>query len=160
MILIFCQQSLPKRIVHRTHVHIHTIHMMTSSNGNIFRVTGPLCREFTGHRWIPLTKASDAELWCFLWSAINGWVNSREAGDLRRYRADYDVTVMTNTQYTHRLNVESKAFSRESPYSSMITHRIKNSHLLQILFLRLCSELNNWNVVTWPKSQRVSGPKQ
>ena len=43
--------------------------MMTSSNGNIFRVTGPLCGEFTGHRWIPLTKASDAELWCFLWSA-------------------------------------------------------------------------------------------
>ena len=25
--------------------------------------------EFTGDRWIPLTKASDAELWCFLWSA-------------------------------------------------------------------------------------------
>ena len=42
--------------------------MMTSSNGNIFRVTGPLCGEFTGLRWIPLTKASDAELWCFLWS--------------------------------------------------------------------------------------------
>ena len=43
--------------------------MMTSSNGNIFRVTGPLCRKFTGHRGIPLTKASDAELWYFLWSA-------------------------------------------------------------------------------------------
>ena len=43
--------------------------MMTSSNGNIFYVTGPLCGEFTGHRWIPLTKASDAEPWCFLWSA-------------------------------------------------------------------------------------------
>ena len=43
--------------------------MMTSSNGNIFRVTGPLCGEFTGPRWIPCTKASDAELWCFLWSA-------------------------------------------------------------------------------------------
>ena len=38
---------------------------MTSSNGNIFRVAGPLCEEFTGHRWIPLTKASDAELWFF-----------------------------------------------------------------------------------------------
>ena len=36
--------------------------MMTSSNGNFFRVTGPLFREFIGHRWIPLTKASDAEL--------------------------------------------------------------------------------------------------
>ena len=42
--------------------------MMTSSNGNIFRVTGHLYGEFTGPRWIPRTKASDAELWCFLWS--------------------------------------------------------------------------------------------
>ena len=42
--------------------------MMTSSNGNIFRVTVHLCGEFTGLRWIPRTKASDAELWCFLWS--------------------------------------------------------------------------------------------
>ena len=25
---------------------------------------------------------------------INGWVNNREAGDLRRYRAHYDVIVM------------------------------------------------------------------
>ena len=31
---------------------------MTSSNGNIFCVTGPLCGEFTGDRWIPITKAS------------------------------------------------------------------------------------------------------
>ena len=45
------------------------IAMMTSSNGNIFRETGPLCGEFTGGRWIPRTKASDAELWCFLSSA-------------------------------------------------------------------------------------------
>ena len=41
--------------------------IMTSSNGNIFRVTGHLCGEFTGPRWIPRTKASDAELWRFLW---------------------------------------------------------------------------------------------
>ena len=42
--------------------------MMTSSNGNIFRVTGHLCGECTGLRWIPRTKTSDAELWCFIWS--------------------------------------------------------------------------------------------
>ena len=42
--------------------------MMTSSNGNIFRVTCHLCGEFTGDRWIPCTKASDAELWCFFLS--------------------------------------------------------------------------------------------
>ena len=70
--------------------------MMTPSNGNIFRVTGPLCREFTGPWWIPLTKASDAELWClFLICAwINGWVNNREAVDWRRHHAHYDVNVM------------------------------------------------------------------
>ena len=32
--------------------------MITSSNGNIFRVTGPLCGEFTGHRGIPFRMAS------------------------------------------------------------------------------------------------------
>ena len=70
--------------------------MMTSSNGNIFGVTGHLCREFTGPRWIPRTKASDAELWRFLlicvW--INSWVSNHEAVDLRRYRAHYDGIVM------------------------------------------------------------------
>ena len=48
---------------------VHMGFMMTSSNGNIFRVTGPLCGEFTGLRSIPRTKASDAELWCVVWSA-------------------------------------------------------------------------------------------
>ena len=30
---------------------------------------------------------------------INGWVNNREVGDLRRYRAHYDVTVMKSLLY-------------------------------------------------------------
>ena len=34
-----------------------------------FQRDWPLCGEFTGHRWIPLTKASDVKLWCVLWSA-------------------------------------------------------------------------------------------
>ena len=45
------------------------LRMKTSSNGNIFRITGSLCGEFTTHRWIPLTNANDAEIWCLLWSA-------------------------------------------------------------------------------------------
>ena len=70
--------------------------MMTSSDGSIFRVTGPLCREFTGHWWIPRIKASDAVLWCFLWSAlwINGWVSNHEAGDLKHHWTHYDIIVM------------------------------------------------------------------
>ena len=72
--------------------------MMTSYNGNIFRITGPLWREFTSHRWIPCTKANDGELWRFLWSVpwMNSWVNNPEACDLRRHRAHYDVPVMCN----------------------------------------------------------------
>ena len=54
--------------------------MMTSSNGSIFRVTGPLCGEFTGPRWIPHTKASDAELWCFLWSTPNKRLSKQMQG--------------------------------------------------------------------------------
>ena len=79
-------------------------YMMTSSNGNIFRVTGLLCGEFTGLRWIPRTKASDAKLWCFFFICawINGWVNDREAGDLRRHLAHYDITVMS-FKYTTRV---------------------------------------------------------
>ena len=67
--------------------------MMTSSNGNIFRVTGHLCGEITGPRWISHTKASHAELLVFSWICvwIKGWANNREAGDLRRYCAHYDV---------------------------------------------------------------------
>ena len=67
--------------------------MMTSSNGNIFCVIGPLLGESTGHRWIPLTIASDAELF-FICAWTNDWVNNREAGDLWRHGAHYDVTVI------------------------------------------------------------------
>ena len=83
----------------RTNPHYNI--MMTSSNGKIFHVTGP----FTGHRWIPLTKASDPE---FLFSLIcvwtNGWVNNRVTGDFRRDRAHYDVTVMIFFLQSHSMS--------------------------------------------------------
>ena len=62
---------------------------------------------FTGHRWIPRTKASDAELSCFLRSApwINGWVNNHEAGDLWRHRAHYDVIVIFYNKIAHAYGI-------------------------------------------------------
>ena len=45
-----------------------------------FRATGPLWGEFTGHRWIPITNASDAELWCFLRSALNKQLSKQSWG--------------------------------------------------------------------------------
>ena len=50
------------------HPYLHVLHDDVIKWKH-FRVTGPLRGEFTGHWWIPLTKASDAELWCFLWSS-------------------------------------------------------------------------------------------
>ena len=66
-----------------------------------------------GNHWgIPLTKASDKDLWCFLWSVphkgrwhgsfmfplicawTNSWVNNPDTGDLRYHHAHYDVIVM------------------------------------------------------------------
>ena len=37
-----------------------------------------------------------ALMFSLIWVWINDWVNNREAGDLRRYRAHYDVIVMIN----------------------------------------------------------------
>ena len=49
-------------------------YLMTSSNGNIARVTGHLCGEFTGPRWFSRTKAFDAELW---FSLISVWIKEK-----------------------------------------------------------------------------------
>ena len=70
---------------------------MTSSNGSIFRVTGHLCREFTGPRLNSPHKGQrgGALMSSLICAWIYGWVNNREADDLRRHRAHYDVTVMT-----------------------------------------------------------------
>ena len=71
---------------------------MTSSNGNIFRVTGHLCGEFTGHR-SPVNSPHNGQ-WrgAVMFSLIcvwtNSWVNNHEPGDLRRYHAHYDVIVI------------------------------------------------------------------
>ena len=35
-----------------------------------------------------------ALMFSLIWAWIDGWVNNREAGDLRRHRAHYDVNVM------------------------------------------------------------------
>ena len=49
--------------------------MMTSSNGNIFSVTGPLCGEFIGHLWIPPYKGQwrGALMFSLICAWTNGW---------------------------------------------------------------------------------------
>ena len=73
--------------------------MMTSSNGNFFRVTGLLCDAFAGHRWILLTKGQwrGDLMYSLICAWTNSWENNRDAGDLRFRRAYSDVTLMRKT---------------------------------------------------------------
>ena len=68
--------------------------MMTSSNGNIFRVTVPLCGGnssvtggFPSQR--PVTRSLDV----FSDLRLNKFLN-KQSGDLRRRQAHYDVIVL------------------------------------------------------------------
>ena len=75
------------------------MHTMTSSNGNFFRVTGH-CGGI--HRSSPHKGQWRGGLMFSLICAwINGWLNNREAGDLRRHRAPYDVIVMLSGWRAH-----------------------------------------------------------
>ena len=83
-------------MIHFTDAEIRHHRCMITSSALRSSVTGPSCGEFTSHRWIPLKKASYAELWYFfiICAWTNSWVNNRDAGDLRRHRANYDVIAM------------------------------------------------------------------
>ena len=78
---------------HTMRVNAEFMFMMTSSNGNILRVTGPLWSlvpgEFPAQR--PVTRSFDVSLGLHMNKRLS---NNREAGDLRRHHAHYDVSVM------------------------------------------------------------------
>ena len=87
--------------------------MMTSSNGNIFRVTGPLCGEFTGPGEFPTQRPVTRSFDVFFDLRLNKrLINNREAGDLRRHRSHYDVNVMYTCQFS-----QTYGSSRDLPVS-------------------------------------------
>ena len=63
--------------------------MMTTWNGNIFRVIGPLWGEFTGPGIPHKGQWRRALMFSLICAWIHGWVNNRGAGDLRRHRAHW-----------------------------------------------------------------------
>ena len=94
---------------------------MTSSNGNNSALLA-LCAgnssvigEFPSQR--PVTRSFGV---FFDLCLDKGWVNNREAGDLRRYRANYDVTVMLCAVY--------KTSYIMSLYPSMAPRRVATSY--------------------------------
>ena len=119
-------------------IHIRTISqevissmssMMASSNGNIFRVTGPLCGEFTGHRWIQPHKGQwrGALMFYLICVWIYGWINNREAGDLRRYRAQYDDIVMIEFTAKSSRNQWVKIEANKTPWRANLFFYVPSS---------------------------------
>ena len=92
--------------------------MMTSSDGSNVRVTGHL---WGGIHQTPVNSPHKGQwrgalmfsLSC-IW--INGWVNNRKAGDLRRYRTHYDVTVIL----CHKFARKPKYLKKKSCYTMII----------------------------------------
>ena len=80
----------------RLNSHVMSLYMMTSSNGNTFRRYWPFVRGI--HR-SPVNSPHKGQwrgafMFSLICACINDWVNNLKAGDLRRHRAHYDVTVM------------------------------------------------------------------
>ena len=85
---------------------------MTSSNRNIFRVTGPLSGESTGHQWISLTKPMMQSIVVFFDLPLN----KRLSKLTRRRRFD----TPSRSIWRH-CNVHGKWFGRFRQYKNRIT---------------------------------------
>ena len=87
---------------HSSPTSIFPVFMMTSSNGNMFRVTSFYAGNSPATAGIHRSPVNSphTDQWCgalmiSLISAWTGsWVNNQDAGDLRRHHAHNDVTVM------------------------------------------------------------------
>ena len=71
---------------------------------------------------------------------IKGWVNNREAGDLRRYRAHYDVTVMGTS-----LSIQVLFLGAAISNSNWRFDMHKDRRLRLIIIFIIIHFLLNWN---------------
>ena len=72
--------------------------MLTSSNGNIFRVAGHLCGAFIGYQWIPAQRPVTRNFDVFFHLCLNKQLSKQWWGwwfeKLRCHCTQYDITVM------------------------------------------------------------------
>ena len=128
------------------------LNMMTSSNGSIFRVTGHLCGEFTGHRWIPRTKASDVFFDLRLNERLSkqswGWWFETPSRPLWRHSNAYATYMPLGLQFT---NVRSMARCVQNPsraFKSIISMSMSVLRNHQGQFCVSCTSLTCLNQYT------------
>ena len=161
--------------------HVTMVAMVTLSNGNILCVTGPLCGEFTCHRWIPLTKASDAELWCFIYSAPKQrlskqsrrrWFGTPSHSLWRHCNGHWWDLVPWSPNFSHKISQNDLSHETQIPEKF---HFVQHSYCVMcILCDKYLLELWNWEkkmkfrfwlrwkkhlwngLQNWPKSEILS----
>ena len=112
---------------------------MTSSNGNVSALLAicvgnlPVPHEFPAQRPVPRSFDVFVDL---VW--INGWVNNREAGDLRRYRVHFDVIV---TYYKNDLQWLEAQLSRKVTESSWLENNYVWLYIHVFMHAVILSEL-------------------
>ena len=100
----------------------------------------PVTGEFSAQR--PVMLSFDVSLVC-VW--INDWVNNCEAGDLRRHRAHYDVTVMGRHCASKYLStMRDNQSDHNVPWSTLRSFSLS---FLSIFFLGLV--LHRLSVIRW-----------
>ena len=147
-------------------------------DGDSFRVTGPLCGEFTGHRWISLIKASDTELWCFLLSAPEQTVEwaigtlviwdattlipPRYQLTSMKYKRSYDTICflfvkqlcsLRNTQYNRYQQIAHHPELKSFPFFILWLSKISASKKIRYIF-GITSFL-----IGWPKTENDSAKR-
>ena len=86
----------------------------------------------------PVTRSFDISLIC-AW--INGWVNDRDVGDLRRHRANYDVIVMI-LRYPDGCLVTAPFSKRLSYQQSTPFRKLLHQTFFPILRCWICADRN------------------
>ena len=159
--------------------------MMTSSNGNIFRVTGL----FAGNSLVNSPHKGQwrgALIFSLICTWTNSWANNRDAGDLRRHRAHYDVIVMQwagecrnfkllyfklfkNWKWTI-LSVLVTFMWFIDPYSSIFHHWHVGNHMLvsmccdDVIMAAMASQITRFMIVCkapryWPLCGEFTGDR-
>ena len=122
--------------------------MMTSSQWQHFPPYWPFVREIhrspvnSPHKG-PWRGALMFSLIC-VW--INGWINNGEDGDLKRYRAYYDVTVMSHMIYPEYEGKHQRADSPKVPGSGTKYRELPIHTTSLKLLVKLCMEWTQPNM--------------
>ena len=118
---------------------VHFGIVMTSSNGNIFPVTGLLCGNSpvnSPHKG----QWRGALMFSLICACMDVWVNNRDAGHLRRLHNHYDVTIMI-----------ANARNKLAPIGNIASETDYVN-----VFVRHERKLNFWPISTLKSSELVS----